>query len=145
MSDVRLYVHVVWSVKNRYPLLEMPGQEILFSHIQENAIQKNIILLAINGHTDHVHCLIRLKAVQSVAEVVQLIKGESSHWANQQSLFEKTLTWSRSYYARSVDEKNLYIVKRYINNQHKHQQPDGPIKEYLDRLTTNQSQEPNKE
>ena len=134
MAVVRLYVHAVWGVKNRYPLLDMPGREKLFTHIRENAIQKNIILLAINGHTDHVHCLFRLKAVQSVAEVVQLIKGESSHWANHQSLFEKNLTWARSYYARSVDEQNLWLVQRYIANQEKHLQAFPDICSYLDSL-----------
>lgn len=135
MAVVRLYVHAVWGVKNRYPMLEMPGREKLFNHIRENAIQKNILLLAINGHTDHVHCLIRLKAVQSVAEVVQLIKGESSRWANQQLLFEKNLTWARSYYARSVDEKNLWQVQHYIANQQKHLQVFPDICSYLYSLT----------
>jgi len=67
-------------------------------------------------------------------------KGESSNWANQVSLFEKQLTWARSYYARSVDENNIHIVKRYINNQQKHQNPFGEVKKYLDKLTKDQKE-----
>lgn len=144
MADVRLYVHAVWGVKNRQPTLDETKRKELFDHILENVKEKNIEVLAINGHTDHVHCLLRMKATQCMADMMQLIKGESSNWANKISLFEEQLTWARSYYARSVDEKNLHIVKRYINNQHKHQ--NGEIKDYLDKLSKDQQpEEPDKE
>jgi putative transposase len=141
MSDVRLYVHAVWGVKNRYPTLSKSEREKLFEHIRENAKEKNIEIQEINGHVDHVHCLIRLKATQAIAPILQLIKGESSHWANQRSLFEKQLTWARSYYVRSVDEKNVYIVKRYISNQQKHKNPFGDVKDYLERLSKNEDED----
>ena len=140
MSDVRLYVHAVRGVKHRYPLLVESQREKLFNHIAENAKEKGIEFFAINGHTDHVHCLIRLKATQCIAVVIQLIKGESSNWANEISLFEKHLTWARSYYARSVDEKNIYIVKRYIQNQHKHGMPFGEVRKYLDNITNHEKE-----
>lgn len=110
MSDVRLYVHTVWGVKNRNSTLVETKREELFSHIRDNVKEINIEILTINGHTDHVHCLIRLKARQSIADTMQLIKGEAAWWANKVQLFEERLIWARSYYARSVDENNIHIV-----------------------------------
>ncbi len=142
MSDVRMYVHAVWAVKKRYPLLEESKRTELFVHILETAKEKNIQIKAINGHDDHVHCLIKLGSVQSISEVTQHLKGESSCWANEKNLFEKRLTWAKGYYARSVDEHNIYIVKKYIAGQHKHKNPpdgfrEGQVKDYLDRIAGN--------
>ena len=139
MSDVRLYIHTVWAVKKRYPLLEEPEREKLFKHIMENAQQKEIHIEAIDGHDDHVHCLIKLHSTQSVSQVIRHLKGESSWWANKNTLFEKRLKWARAYYARSVDEHNLYIVNKYIANQQKHKNPFGQVKYYLERLSKNDS------
>nr|WP_245574891.1 transposase [Aequorivita capsosiphonis] len=41
--------------------------------------RKNIWLDSVGGYSDHAHCLISLGRNQSMSEVVQLIKGESSH------------------------------------------------------------------
>lgn len=110
MSDVRLYAHTLWGVKNRNSSLVETKREELFSHIRDNVKDINIEILTINGHTDHVHCLIKLKARQSIADTMQLIKGEAAWWANKVQLFEERLVWARSYYARSVDENNIHIV-----------------------------------
>ncbi len=145
MSDVRLFVHAVWAVKKRYPALVEPGRGQLFKHILQIAREKSIQIEAINGHDDHVHCLIKLASVQSISEVVQHLKGESSWWANKNALFEKRLAWARAYYARSVDEHNIYIVKKYIANQQKHRNPFGQVKEYLERIVGNETRKNSQE
>jgi putative transposase len=120
MSDVRLYVHAVWAVKNRAPLLNLEKHERLFHHIQAYTVVKHIELLALNGHVDHLHALIRLQATQSIGQVMRLIKGQSAWWANKERIFERDLNWAVGYYARSVEPKRLKVVKNYISNQDKH-------------------------
>jgi len=86
MSFIKVYVHYVWSTKNREPLLSADIRFALFNHIRENARKKNIFIDFINGYIDHVHCLISLNDDLSIGKIAQLIKGESSHWINQNKL-----------------------------------------------------------
>jgi putative transposase len=120
MSCAYIYIHIVFGVKSRYPTLQTEKRHLLFEHIVSNAKGKNIDILQINGHDDHVHTLVRLSTSQSVSKIIQFIKGESAWWTNQQLLFENKLIWSKGYYARTVDPANLRIVRKYIAGQTKH-------------------------
>jgi len=66
----------IWflSNKKRQPFLTKEIRTKLHLHIIENCKEKNIFLQAINGFTDHLHCLISLGKEQSIAKVAQLIK-----------------------------------------------------------------------
>ncbi len=78
MPFVKIWIHFVWSTKNREPLLTDEIRQKVFEHIRENARAKNIHLDFINGYIDHVHCLISLGTDQTIMKLMQLIKGESS-------------------------------------------------------------------
>jgi REP element-mobilizing transposase RayT len=117
MPYLRIWIHLIWSTKNREPTLTTGFRQLLFAHIRENARTKGIFLDFINGYVDHVHTLISLGADQSIAKVAQLLKGESSHWANQQELSPKRLEWQDEYIAVSVSDSKVDIVREYIKNQ----------------------------
>jgi putative transposase len=117
MSRTEIYLHIVFAVKRRDPILTAPRRRLLFQHIREEAFLNQIGLKAINGVEDHIHLLLRLHACQTVAGVAQQIKGESARWANKVQVFDKRLNWASGYYARSVDPENLEVVMRYIYHQ----------------------------
>ena len=123
-------VHVVWGTKRHASVLVKDKREILFNHIRENARAKGIYLDTIGGYTDHVHCLISLGADQGIAKVVQLMKGESSFWANQQKLLKRRLTWAEDYFAASVSESAVQKVRNYIHNQEEHHKKVSFASEY---------------
>lgn len=131
MSRVHVYIHTVFGVHRRNPTLEPEKRKLLFRHIQEQASQHAILLMAINGHNDHVHVLLALKSTQALSQCVQQIKGESARWANQQVLFENRLRWADGYYARSVDPVKIGTVKRYIREQSKHDWAFPFVEDYL--------------
>ena len=120
MSWVRVWVHVVFTTKNRKPLLVKDIRQALFSHIKENAKKKNIKLEEINGHTDHVHCLIALNRDLSISKTLQLIKGESSYWVNKTKLINQKFGWQNDYWVVGVSESHIPVVKNYIQNQETH-------------------------
>lgn len=86
MSYVKIWIHSVWGTKNREPLLSKEIRKDLFRHIKENGKEKDIYIDSINGHLDHVHCLMALNADLTIAKAMQLIKGESTFWANKNKL-----------------------------------------------------------
>jgi REP element-mobilizing transposase RayT len=117
---VKIWVHAVWATKLREPLLTKKLKHQLIMHIREYATAKNIHIDFMNGHVEHIHCLISLNPEQSIAKVIQLIKGESSFWINRNKLSDGKFEWQEEYFAVSVSESKLYAVHEYIKNQEKH-------------------------
>jgi REP element-mobilizing transposase RayT len=87
MGCVKIWVHLVWTTKNREPILTKEVRWELFSHIRENAENKGIYLDFINGYLEHVHCLISLGSGQNIDKILMLLKGESSYWINKNKIF----------------------------------------------------------
>jgi REP element-mobilizing transposase RayT len=104
MPFIRVWLHIVWSTKNREPYLKNEVREVLFEHMRKNAKEKNIYVDRINGSIDHVHCLVSLGSDQTIAKVVQMLKG--------------------------VSESNVETVRRYIDNQEEHHQKKSFAEEY---------------
>ncbi len=120
MAYVKIWIHAVWSTKNREAILQKEKRQQLFEHIRANAKSKEIYVDFINGMEDHVHCLIALNADMAIAKAVQLLKGESAFWANKTKLFNFKLEWAEEYYAASVSESQTNKVRDYIKNQEEH-------------------------
>lgn len=91
MPFVRIWVHLIWTTKNREPLISPDLREKLLEHIQKNAEDKNISLDLVNMFINHAHALILMKSNETIAKIAQLIKGESSHWVNEMKLFRSNL------------------------------------------------------
>ena len=117
---MNVWVHLIWTTKNREPLITDQLKLTLFTHIRENARKKDIYLDFINGVADHVHALLRLKADQTISKIAQLLKGESSHWVNDQKLSGAYFEWQDEYTALSVSGSLVRTVREYIGKQEEH-------------------------
>ena len=121
MPFIKVYIHFVWSTKNRVPYLDSKELRLkVWNHIKENAKEKGIFIDFINGYSDHCHCLISLGVEQTIQKVMQLIKGESSFWINKQGLTKEKFEWQDEYFAVSVSESMIDTVRNYIKNQESH-------------------------
>ena len=131
MPFIKVYIHFVWSTKNRYPFLNTPELRMaMWKHIRENAKKKGIFIDFINGYSDHCHCLISLGVDQNIQKVIQLIKGESSFWINKNELTKEKFQWQEEYFAVSVSESILDKVREYIKNQEEHHKKKSFQEEY---------------
>ena len=131
MPFVKVYLHCVWSTKNRIPYLDsIELRQKVWNHIRENAIQKGIYIDFINGYSDHCHCLISLGVDQNIQKVILLIKGESSFWINKNELTKEKFQWQEEYFAVSVSESILDKVREYIKNQEEHHKKKSFQEEY---------------
>jgi REP element-mobilizing transposase RayT len=130
MPHVNIWVHLIWTTKNRYPYLKEKIRVLLLKHIRENALSKKIHLDFLNGVEDHIHALISLKPDQNISQVVRLLKGESSHWINHNKLIECKFGWQDEYMAISVEKSRLNQVREYIKNQESHHRKKSFAEEY---------------
>ena len=117
-SYYSLWIHLIWSTKNREPILTPELKAEVFAEIKNISRDHEIYLDTINGIEDHVHLLIRLRTDQSVADVVKTIKGNS--WDFFKNDPEKYIAWQDGFAAFSVSPDNLKRVRSYIRNQEKH-------------------------
>ena len=98
------------------------NKDDLCMHIRENAQNKGIHLLNINGWKDHLHAFISLTTSQNVETVINLIKGESSYWANRNLLWPEKFGWQDDYFAVTVSQSHYEVINNYIDRQEVHHQ-----------------------
>ena len=122
--------HLVWTTKYRKPILVQEIRQKIFSHIRENAKKKGIYVDFINGHLDHVHCLISLGSSQNIDKILMLLKGESSYWINKYKIVEGKFEWQDDYFAVSVSDSVVNRVRNYIKNQENHHKKKEFEEEY---------------
>jgi REP element-mobilizing transposase RayT len=87
-------------------------------------------------NADHVHALVDLLTSLSIEKLIQLLKGNSSHWINSDNLITGKFAWGRGYGAFSVSESNVDQVARYIAQQEEHHRIRSfaeEFKEFIDR------------
>jgi REP element-mobilizing transposase RayT len=111
------YQHIVFSTKERRKLIAQAIQPRLWSYMAGIGRNHGFLVLANGGMEDHVHLLIQVPARMATAEVVSLIKANSSRWMNEH---EMKFAWQEGYGAFSIGKSNLGLVTRYIANQEQH-------------------------
>ncbi|MFY0682982.1 MAG: IS200/IS605 family transposase [Balneola sp.] len=115
-----VWIHLVWSTKNRQPMIKKLFKGQLNTTIKEEASKKGIQIDIVNGTEDHIHVLLRLKTTQSISVVVNWIKGRSSKWINDNFYKPGEFKWQKGYGVFSVDPKDVNRVRKYIYDQEKH-------------------------
>jgi len=117
MSYVKNWLHCVWGTKDRTPFMAGDLKYEIIDHIRTNAKTKNIYIDTINGHKEHIHCIISLNPDQCLSNVIQLLKGESSFFINKNSLTKLKFEWADEYFGVSVSESLLPKVREYIKTK----------------------------
>ena len=116
----RLVFHVVFSTKNREPFITNSVRDELYRYIGGVVTQEGGVLLEIGGIADHVHLLLTLKPSQTLSNLMQKIKGNSSKWVNETSKLSVHFGWQEGYGAFSVSASQVETVQNYIKNQETH-------------------------
>jgi putative transposase len=130
MPYIRIWIHIIWTTKNRERIITKQIKSKLLNHIRENAKTKNIFIDFINCEPEHTHATISLGSDQTISKVMQLIKGESSNWINKNKLVQGRFEWQDEYIAVSVSESMINKVRDYIKNQEEHHRRKSFAEEY---------------
>jgi len=88
-------------------------------------------MLQINGMSDHVHILFGLQPSQSIAEIIQIIKGSSSKWINERGFVTGKFKWQSGYGAFSYSKSQIPAVAHYIETQKEHHKKYTFYDEYI--------------
>jgi REP element-mobilizing transposase RayT len=112
----------VWTTNKRIPYLKDEIRNEVILHIRTNAKIKGIYIDHINGYHQHLHALISLGSKQTVSEIMQNIKGESSFWINKNKLTRLKFEWQDDFYSVSIGMSQVENLRKYIRNQVQHHQ-----------------------
>jgi putative transposase len=92
--------------------------------------EKGIYMKINYFNADHTHALIDLPTNKCVEDVIQLFKGRSSHWINEQKLVPGRFAWGKGYGAFSVSHSDVTRVANYIARQEQHHKKYSYSQEY---------------
>jgi len=110
----------VWATLDRRPLLSKPAAVKLSGYFNEYSREKGIHMRINFVNADHVHALVDLPTNRTIEETVQLLKGSSSHWVNEQDLVSGKFGWQRGHGPFSVSHSGVEEVGAYIAKQEEH-------------------------
>jgi len=130
-SYTKIWMHCVWSTKNRARLIHPTFERELYDFIREELRKMNCFVLIVNGMPDHVHCLFFLNPQKTTTDVVKQIKGSSSYYINSKNYLPVKFIWQRGFGAFSVSESGKDRVFEYIKNQKKHHNKQSFDDEYI--------------
>ena|SRR5687768_5146280 len=116
-SLVKILVHIVFSTKNREPLIDPGVEDGLYRYISGIVENNRAKLIIANGTENHSHLLVSL-GKNDVSVLVGDIKRDSSLWMKQQGV--KRFYWQRGYGAFSIGQSQVKVVSKYIANQKLH-------------------------
>lgn len=137
-SYTNLMYHIIFSTKDRQPLITDDCQQRLYEYIGGTIRGLGGISLAINGTEDHVHVLAKLRPDKALSDVLRDLKANASGWMHDVFPALKDFTWQRGYGAFTVSQSNADKVKAYIARQKEHHQRQSFRDEFIEALTAHE-------
>jgi len=129
-SYSRCWLHLIWETLRREPMLDKRAAAKASANLSEYSYEKGIYMKINFFNADHTHALIDLLTNLTIEQVVQLLKGSSSHWINQNRLIQGRFAWGRGYGAFSVSHSDVERVAAYIAGQEEHHRKRTFAQEY---------------
>jgi putative transposase len=130
----QLHIHCVFAVKYRQAVIQPSWEENLHRYITGIVQNNKHKMLAIGSAYDHLHLFVGLHPTQSIADLMQVVKGDSSEFINDQMFTRRKFQWQDGYGAFSNSHSQVPAVVAYILNQKEHHQKRTFREEYLQML-----------
>ena len=107
----QIHIQCVMAVKFRHALIESSWKERLYKYITGIVQNHNHKMIAINSMPDHLQLFIGFRPVQSLSDLMRLIKGESSEWINKQKFTSTMFRWQEGYVAFSYSRSHVQTME----------------------------------
>ncbi len=120
-SLAQLYVHLVFSTKERRPFIPPQTSPRLHGYLARTLDALSCPSVQVGGVADHLHLLFRLSKNLALSEAVKHAKIESSKWMKQEGNVGE-FAWQTGYGGFSVSASHVDSVTAYIANQPAHHQ-----------------------
>jgi REP element-mobilizing transposase RayT len=119
-SLANIVVHLVFSTKQRRPLLRDDERSQLHAYITGILKNHDSPLIEINSVCDHIHILFAQSKNHAPAKIVEQVKSSSSVWIKEQHMWYRDFAWQGGYGEFSVSPMHVEAVREYIRRQQEH-------------------------
>jgi putative transposase len=116
-SLVKILVHIVFSTKDRRPLIPLEVEGQLYGYIGGIIKHNKAKLIIAGGMDDHIHLLVSIGRIE-ISELIGDIKRDSSVWMKEQGF--RDFYWQKGYGAFSIGQSQVLAVSEYIGTQKEH-------------------------
>ena len=125
----QLLYHIVFSTKDRRPLIHADRSEELFRYIWGINNNLDCHLYRINAVEDHIHILTHIHPTVAVAEYAKKVKSSSTTWIQKENIFHRWLGWQDGYaaFTHSIGEKERLMD--YVKGQQEHHKRESFVDE----------------
>jgi putative transposase len=130
----QIFIQFVFAPKFRASLIHKSWEDELYKYISAVVQNNKHKMLAINGMPDHIHFLVGFHTTQSISDLIQDVKSNSSKWINEKGLTGSRFEWQTGYGAFSYSKSQVNQVLQYILNQKTHHKKMTFVNEYKDFL-----------
>jgi REP element-mobilizing transposase RayT len=120
MSYVHHCYHIIFSTKNREPMIQKSFQDNLYAYIGGIIRDRKGALIEIGGIADHIHILAKLHQSHATESIVRDLKSGSSRWVNENKKCNGHFAWQTKYGSFTVSQTAIPDVIDYIRNQESH-------------------------
>jgi REP element-mobilizing transposase RayT len=125
-----LLTHIVFGTWDCAPIISPDIRPSLFEYMGGIVREIEAVSMTINGMPDHVHLLVSMPPKLAVADVVRVVKANSSRWVHEKWPTRKGFAWQGGYGAFSVSQSMAEKVGRYIDEQEEHHRTMSFEQEY---------------
>ena len=125
------YNHIVFSTKNREPIITSPIRAELYAYIGGICRNLESPLLAAGGMPDHVHLLVSLSKNIALSKLLMDIKKDSSKWIKTKGRSFADFQWQEGYGGFSIGASGVPRLKEYIAGQKEHHQKRSFREEFI--------------
>ena len=136
-SYTNLLYHVVFSTKDRRPLITPEYETQLYDYIGGIVRSVGGISLALNGTEDHIHLLTKLRPDRALSDVLRDLKANATGWMHHVFPSLKNFSWQRGYGAFTVSQSNVEEMRNYIARQKQHHRKPPFREEFIQFLQVN--------
>ena len=130
----QIHIQAVFSVEHRDCIVKKAWKAELYKYITGIIQNHSHKVLAIDGMPDHTHVFFGMRPTQSLSDLMQDIKGDSSKWINNKGFLQKQFSWQEGYGAFSYSKSQVDRVINYIREQEVHHRIRTFTEGYLDFL-----------
>jgi REP element-mobilizing transposase RayT len=117
-SLAKVYLHIIFSTKNRKPLISEEIRPNAQAYFVEVGATLGSFTEEIYMMPDHIHWLCTLPRTSSIADLVKNVKIPTSGKIKEMGI--RSFSWQKGYGAFSVSHSKLETVRKYIQNQPEH-------------------------
>jgi REP element-mobilizing transposase RayT len=130
-----ILLHLIFSTSERRPVIRPEFRDDLFAYVGGIVREMRGSALIVNGMEDYVHLLVRIRPAQSAAEIMRVLKANSSRWVREK--WSPDFAWQTGYGVFSVSESSVESVTQYIARQEEHHKKHSFQEEFVAFLKKN--------